>query len=45
MMAQMQSIMMAGAQPVAQDSSAEKTTVKRGRKKAGAEKAEVVPAE
>ena len=45
MMAQMQSIMMAGAQPVAQDSSAEKSAVKRGRKKAEAEKAEVVPAE
>ena len=45
MMAQMQSIMMAGAQPVAQDSSVEKVAVKRGRKKAEAEKAEVVPAE
>ena len=44
MMAQMQS-MMAGAQPVPKDSSAEKAVVKRGRKKAEAEKAEVVPAE
>ena len=43
-LAQMQA-MMAGAQPVVQDSSAEKTAVKRGRKKAEAEKAEVVPAE
>ena len=44
MMAQMQA-MMAGAQNVASDNSVEKTTVKRGRKKAEAEKAEVVPAE
>ena len=44
MMAQMQA-MMAGAQTVALDNSVEKTTVKRGRKKAEAEKAEVVPAE
>ena len=44
MMAQMQA-MMAGAQTVAPDNSVEKTTVKRGRKKAEAEKAEVVPAE
>mgnify|MGYP000000851476 FL=1 len=44
MMVQMQA-MMAGAQPVAQDSSAEKSAVKRGRKKAEAKKAEVVPAE
>lgn len=43
-LAQMQS-MMAGAQPVPKDSSAEKAVVKRGRKKAEAEKAEVVPAE
>ena len=43
-MAQMQS-MMAGAQAVASDNSVEKTTVKRSRKKAEAEKAEVVPAE
>ena len=44
MMVQMQA-MMAGAQPVVQDSSVEKAVVKRGRKKAEAEKAEVVPAE
>ena len=44
MMAQMQA-MMAGAQTVAPDNSVEKTTVKRGRKRAEAEKAEVVPAE
>ena len=44
MMAQMQS-MMAGAQTVASDNYVEKTTVKRGRKKAESEKAEVVPAE
>lgn len=37
--------MMAGAQPIVRDSSAEKSAVKRGRKKAEAEKAEVVPAE
>lgn len=44
-LAQMQQ-MMAGAQPVvAQDAPAEKAPVKRGRKKAEAEKAEVVPAE
>ena len=43
-LAQMQS-MMAGAQPVPKDSSAEKAVVKRGRKKAEAEKAEVVTAE
>lgn len=44
MMAQMQA-MMAGAQTVVPDNSVEKTTVKRGRKKAEEEKAEVVPAE
>lgn len=44
MMAQVQA-MMAGAQTVAPDNSVKKTTVKRGRKKAEAEKAEVVPAE
>ena len=44
MMAQMQA-MMADAQTVAPDNSVEKTTVKRGRKKAEAKKAEVVPAE
>lgn len=44
MMAQWQQ-MMAGAQPATQDSSAEKTAVKRGRKKTEAEKAEVIPAE
>ena len=44
MMVQMQA-MMAGAQPVVQYSSVEKAVVKRGRKKAEAEKAEVVPAE
>ena len=44
MMAQMQS-MMAGSQTVASDNYVEKTTVKRGRKKAESEKAEVVPAE
>lgn len=44
MMAKMQQ-MMAGTHPIAQDSSAKKTAVKRGRKKAEAEKAEVVPAE
>ena len=42
-LAQMQA-MMAGVQPVAQDTPVEKT-IKRGRKKAEAEKAEVVPAE
>ena len=44
LLAQMQA-MMAGAQPVAQNSSVEKAAIKRGRKKAEAEKAEVVPAE
>jgi len=43
-LAQMQA-MMAGVQNVVSDNSVEKTTVKRGRKKAEAEKAEVVPAE
>lgn len=42
-LAQMQA-MMAGAQPVAQDTPVEKT-IKRSRKKANGEKAEVVPAE
>ena len=44
LVAQMQA-MMAGAQPATQDGSVEKTAVKRSRKKAEAEKAEVVPAE
>lgn len=43
MMQQMQNLM--NAQPATQDAPIEKTTAKRGRKKADAEKAEVVPAE
>ena len=43
-LAQMQA-MMSGAQTVVSDNSVEKTTVKRSRKKAEAEEAEVVPAE